>query len=350
MARILYGVQCTGHGHAVRGLTIARHFREHEFLFVSSWMGADVLRDEFRVLDLPQPASPVHNHRLSLTGTLLSALKMRVRSKQIMGRLLEAVDRFQPDVTVSDYENFVARLSRQLGIPCLSLDHQHIITACRHQVPWRQMLGYLGAYYAIRTHFDLAQDYLVISFFRPPMRPQVRAKILPPLLRETVLTRQPRNGDHVVAYQGYTTFENFFTFLKHIPSPVKVYGFNEDRVEGNLFFKKKSEAGFLEDLSACRYVVCGGSHTLISEALYYGKPVISFPIKNQIEQFLNAHYVEKLGYGRCFTGFSPRAEIIPAFEDRLDHYRANIRAGDFCGNQEIFRLVDQFIREKKLDY
>jgi uncharacterized protein (TIGR00661 family) len=97
-------------------------------------------------------------------------------------------------------------------------------------------------------------------------------------------------------------------------------------------------------------VVCGGSHTLTSEALYYGKPVISFPIKNAFEQFLNAFYIHRLGYGRYFTGFRPPPEIIPAFETQLDRYRANIETGNFCGNQEIYALVEQFIREKKLDY
>ena len=97
-------------------------------------------------------------------------------------------------------------------------------------------------------------------------------------------------------------------------------------------------------------MVCGGSHTLASEALFYGKPVISFPIKNAFEQFLNAFYIDRLGYGRYFTGFHPPPEIIPAFEASLDRYRANIQTGNFCGNQEIFALVDQFIREKKLDY
>jgi uncharacterized protein (TIGR00661 family) len=153
-----------------------------------------------------------------------------------------------------------------------------------------------------------------------------------------------------VAYQGYTTFKRFFPFLSAIPSKVMVYGFNEERTEGNLIFKKNSEAGFLDDLSSCRYVVCGGSHTLTSEALYYGKPLISFPIKNAFEQFLNAFYIDRLGYGRYFTGFHPRPEIIPAFEADLDRCRGNIQAGNFCGNQEIFALVDQFIREKKLDY
>jgi len=131
---------------------------------------------------------------------------------------------------------------------------------------------------------------------------------------------------------------------------VMVYGFDEERREGNLHFKKNSESGFLEDLASCRYVVCGGSHTLVSEALFYGKPVISFPIKNAFEQYLNALYLKRLGYGRFFAGFRPLPEIIPAFEADLGSYRAHISTGHFCGNEEIYASVDQFIREKKLEY
>jgi len=182
------------------------------------------------------------------------------------------------------------------------------------------------------------------------VKPGARAKIMPPLLRESVIKRRPTLGDHVVAYQGYTTFKRFFPFLRAIPSKVLVYGFNEERTEGNLHFKKKSEEGFLDDLSSCRYVVCGGSHTLISEALYYGKPVISFPIKGAFEQFLNAFYLERLGYGRYFTRFHPRPEIIPAFEAKLEDFRRNIGQEIFYGNPEIFAMVEQFIREKRLTY
>ncbi len=350
MARIIYGVQCTGHGHAVRALTLARHFKEHEFLFVSTGMGADVLRPEFPVVDCPNPESPIRNHRMSWSAMLYSDLKVRSQSGRILRRLQEVADRFQPDVAVADYEYFIPRLARRLGIPCLSLDHQHIVTLCRHPVPWSMVPGYLGMSLAIRSHYDLSTDYLVISFFRPPVRPGVRGRVLPPLLRETVLARQPREGGHVVAYQGYTTFPEFFPFLKAIPAPVMVYGFNENRTDGNLRFKKNSEAGFLDDLASCRYVVCGGSHTLISEALHYGKPVLSFPIQKAFEQYLNAFYLERLGYGRFFTGFKPRPEIIPAFEAHLDEFSENIRREQFCGNQEIFALVGQFIRDKELTY
>jgi uncharacterized protein (TIGR00661 family) len=352
MAKILYGVHGTGHGHAVRALTIARHFAGlgHEFHFISHGTGADILRREFPVTDVPNPETPIRDHKVAVAATIYSSLKVRCQSNTHLRQILQLMERFQPDATLSDYEYFVPQAARRAGLPCLSVDHQHVITCCRHQVPWNQYLSYLATARAVRAYFSQASDYLVISFFRPPVRPGVRARILPPLLRETVRARQPQAGGHVVAYQGYTTFKRFLPFLRAIPSRVMVYGFDATGTDGNLQFKKNSETGFLDDLSACRYVVCGGSHTLISEALYYGKPVISFPIQGAFEQTLNAIYLERLGYGRQINGLNPDPGLIPGFEAKLEEFGANIARETFCGNPEIFALVEQFIREKRLNY
>ncbi len=125
-----------------------------------------------------------------------------------------------------------------------------------------------------------------------------------------------------------------------------VYGFNMDRIDGNLHFKSYSEKGFLEDLASCSYVVCGAGHNLISEALFYGKPVMSFPIANLFEQFLNAFYLERSGYGMCLTGYSPDA--ISSFEYKVDQFRENIAGGIFEGNEEVFSLLDHFFKIKSL--
>ena len=352
MAKILYGVHGTGHGHAVRALSLARHFAGlgHQFLFLSHGTGAAILGREFPVEDLPNPETPIRGHKVAVAATIYSSLAVRGRSRTYLRHILSLMDRFQPDVTMSDYEYFVPRAARLAGVPCLSTDHQHVITCCRHPVPWTRYPSYLSTAWAVKAFFSQASDYLVISFFRPPLKPGVRAKILPPLLRETVLQRQPSAGDHVVAYQGYTTFARFLPFLRAIPSEVMVYGFDTSGVDGNLHFKRNSETGFLDDLASCRYVVCGGSHTLISEALFYGKPVIAFPIKGAFEQYLNAYYLERLGYGQYSLGFHPRTELIPAFEAKLQDLRRRIGRENFCGNSEIFALVERFIREKWLTY
>jgi len=351
MAKILYGVHGTAHGHAIRALTIARRFPEHEFLFVSSEAGPAILQGEFPVKELPSLGTVFTNHQVDTWATLKLNYPVWRDRKAIMRRVLDLMESYQPDAVISDYEYFVTRACRQLGLPCLSIDHQHIITSCRHPLPWGEYPSYLATSLSVRLLFSRATDYLVISFFQPPVKPGVRAKILPPLLRETVLAREPRDGDHVLVYQSYITdFRKFLAFVESLQRPVIVYGVKKEGREGNLVFKPKSEEGFLDDLATCAYVVCGGGHSMMSEALYFGKPIISFPIKGAFEQFINAFYLDRLGYGRYFTGSHLQPEIIPQFESRLEDFRNRIRATNFCGNQTIFGQVEQFIREKKLDY
>ena len=70
MARIIYGVHGTGHGHAIRTLTVARHFGEHEFLFLSHGAGAAILRPEFKVLESDCLVTVVRQHKVSALATV----------------------------------------------------------------------------------------------------------------------------------------------------------------------------------------------------------------------------------------------------------------------------------------
>lgn len=346
MARILYGVHGTLHGHAMRALTIARHFSEHEFLFVTHDRGTAVLKPEYPVVEIPGPLTIYKNHRVATLPTVLHSLRQFPTQSARLGQVRKLISDFQPDVSLSDYDYLVARASQQVGLPCLSVDHQHIITFCRHPLPWRHRLPYWQLALVVKWLFSQASHYLVISFFRPPLKPGVRARLAPPVLRESVLTRQPSEGGHVLVYQSISPFPGFFAFLQTLPHPVVVYGFHQHRRDGNLTFKENSEEGFLDDLASCRYVICAGSHTLTSEALYYGKPVLSIPFQGAFEQVLNAFYLERLGYGRGLLSFPPSQDFMAGFEAHLAGYRRAIRQGEFLGNNVAYAAVGEFIRKK----
>lgn len=348
MARIIYGVHGTGHGHAIRALTVARHFAAHEFLFLSHGAGAAILRPEFPVRESPCLVTVVRRHRVDGLATAYENLLILRQSRAIVRELQKIIADFKPDAALSDYDFFLPRVCRRLGLPCLSLDHQHIISAGGHRVPPRQMPDYLLTRGIIELLFSVADGFLATSFFRPAKPGAHRVRVVPPLLREQVLACAPQSGAHVVAYQGYETFRRFFPLLQTIPRPVRVYGFNREDRQGNLEFKKNSETGFLEDLASCSYLICGGSHTLLSEALYLGKPVLSFPIAGAFEQFLNALYLERLGYGRKLDRLDPAPTIIPAFEARLADFRQAIGRGQFCGNAEIYQLLNHFLTHRRL--
>ena len=130
------------------------------------------------------------------------------------------------------------------------------------------------------------------------------------------------------------------------PQPVVVYGFHREERLGNLWFRKTSVEGFLNDLASCRAVICAGSHTLTSEALYYGKPVLAHPFAGAFEQVLNAFYLEKLGYGKMVLspGLEPRH--WQEFQEEWGRYRHNLGKGHFLGNEEVFSRVGEFIRRQ----
>jgi uncharacterized protein (TIGR00661 family) len=350
MARILYGVHGTQHGHAIRALILARRLREsgHEFLFVSSEEGAGLLSREFPVERFENPGTRYKNQKLDTPATLRLAGRTLVRRGAELSRLAGLIADFRPDCAISDYEYFVPIAAKRAGIPCLSLDHQHVISCCDHDVPWRLLPDYWGIRASIRFLFSAASDYLAISFYQPPPKPGARARLAPAILRQSVLDRAPSAGGHILVYQSCGICDAFAPFLRRMDREFRVYGYKMDKVDGNLTFRDYSEEGFLDDLASCAYVICGGSHNLMSEALYYGKPVLSFPVAGAFEQQLNALYLERLGYGRMASMDNLTPELLPDFEKNLAAMRARVAGGIFCGNEAVFSLVEAFIRDGAL--
>lgn len=349
--RILYGVHGTGHGHAMRALTIARRLREHEFLFVAEDDAPSVLEAEFPVRRVPNLGTVFRNYRVDLPATVARAVRTLLRSRKHVEDVLRIMDGFRPDVCMTDLEYFVPRAAERAGLPCLTLDHQHVITCCRHDLPadmlWDAFLQGLTPRYLFRP----TDENLIISFYAPPVLPRYRARVERPILRDTVLSLRPRDDGHVVVYQSNSTDRRLVDVLRNSggrPCYLFGYGRTEGR-EGDVIFMPKSEEGFLRLLEGCSHVIQGGSHTLMTEALHLGKPILSIPLRAMVEQRFNALYLERLGYGMQTDMAGLSADLLRAFEARLPEFRRNIAAaGSFCGNDTVFGLVDAFARTGRM--
>ena len=118
-----------------------------------------------------------------------------------------------------------------------------------------------------------------------------------------------------------------------------VYGFNRGEHHGNVILKTFSEDGFIDDLASCKGVICNGGFSLISEAVYLKKPVCSIPIQNQFEQFVNAAYIEKLGYGRHFGKMA--SDSIAAFLYEIERFHDNLAGYCQDGNELLFQALER---------
>jgi uncharacterized protein (TIGR00661 family) len=347
MTNIFYGVHGIGHGHAIRALTIARSFPQHNFLFISDSDGYELLHSEYQVLKMPGGGSPAFQHTMPYSDVVHTYFRDLFHNKKNRKKNLQVIESFQPDLAITDYEPNIYRICRMIGLPCLSIDHQHIARFGSPKVPLRKIVDLALLRFSMWLQFGKIGNYMIISFFDTPIKAGGRAKVFPPILRQKVIDRVPSDGEHILAYYGYPTTNEFHKFLLSLPYPVRCYGMNEKMVNGNVTYKINSSDHFLDDLASCQYVVTTAGHTLISEALFYGKPVMAFPIRNACEQYLNSYYLEKNGYGLVNDAFRPSFELIDIFEKNIEYYRKNIRGTSFFGNDAVNRVLHQYFTTKR---
>jgi uncharacterized protein (TIGR00661 family) len=188
-----------------------------------------------------------------------------------------------------------------------------------------------------------ADAYLVISFFTPKIKPRKKNTFLfPPILREEILQAKTGDGNFVLVYVT-SAAQELADVLKNVRQRFVCYGFNREGREGNLEFRKPSLDGFLRDLCNCRAIVANAGFSLISEALYLGKPYLAWPVKRQFEQVFNAFYIGEAGYGAYWEDLNK--ERVESFLFNLDEYRKNLAGYPRADNSAILAKFDQLIGE-----
>ena len=348
--RILYGVTGEGLGHAMRAMVIVARLEAsgHRVKLLASGRAERLLARRFEDVVAIDGLS-LRYVRGGVARTRSLAQLARVGPAALRDNLrcyLRGVAHFEPDVCVSDFESFAHLVGVAHGVPVIALDHQHVIDRCDHAAHIARTVGseLAIARALVRAKMPGCVHYVVSSFYLPPVRARCveRTSLVGPILREGVLEREPRDGDHVLVYQTASSDPRLARAIAEVPSArFVVYGATGVGRRANVEHRAFDEARFLSDLASARAVITHGGHTAISEAVHLGKPVLSFPLRGQGEQKLNAVYLERLGLGRRGLRPSPRsiADFL-AWSER----RARASAPP-PGNDAAFAALDRCLAE-----
>jgi uncharacterized protein (TIGR00661 family) len=341
--RILYGVTGEGLGHAMRSRVVAEHLRDrgHTVKLTASRRACSYLRRYFDdVEEIPGFTLTYVRGGVGRLRTLARNTRgARAAVRDSIDLYRRPIVEFQPDVCISDFDSFAHVFGRLLGRPVISIDHQHVIDRCEHPRRLGSIVPLTRA--VVRAKIPGCAHYIVTSFYQPPLRRRAHGTttLVGPILRREVLALTPSVGQHVLVYQ--TATRDLVAPLFSLPEHTfVVYGCDGAGTRGNVTFRPFDESTFLADLASARAVICNGGYTLMSEALYLGKPVLSIPLRRHGEQQLNAVYLEALGLGR--RALRPDVTAIREFLLALPSPRRVA-----SGNELAFSTIDHLLEEMR---
>lgn len=321
MAKIIYGVAGEGSGHSSRARVVARHLLKegHDLRIVSYDRGFNNLRDEFEVEEIVGLKIVSENNEVSKFRTVTENLALLPEGKRSLDKLRSVFKQFRPDCVITDFEPMTAYLANHYDIPLISVDNQHRIRYMDYPCPKEFKKDSMITETIVRAMVPKPTVSLITSFYFGKLNNEY-SYLFPPLLRDAVLERKSEEHGHILVYvtkaydsllQELAQFKNENFFL---------YGFEQKQgKEGNFDFRPFSVDGFLDDLAHCKAVIATAGFTLMTEALYFGKPYLALPLMGQFEQILNAVMLEELGYGKKV--FELEKDRIAAFLYHLADYR-----------------------------
>lgn len=336
---IFYCICSEGMGHAIRsGVIIDRIKEKYDVHIFSSDRAYEYLNSKFdNVYKIGGFNTVYINNKVNDLQTLANALRRNPTNMKIgYENLYRKARKLRPDVIVTDFEIYATMVSKLLHIPLISLDNIHMITQTKIHYPSNKRIEMLKAKGVIKTYVVKPKFHILTSFFYPPVRAKKNAVIYPPVIREEILKLEPEDGDHVIVYQTSRESGKLVEKLKALKNEkFIVYGFNINKTDENLTFKKFNEDVFYDDLASAKAVICNGGFTFISEAISLKKPIYSVPAIGNFEQTLNGYYVERLGYGEYHEVMN--AVRVKNFLNRLPRYQKKLSKVKKTNNDGIIK-------------
>ncbi len=207
---------------------------------------------------------------------------------------------FEPDVIVSDFEPLANLIGKKLRKPVITIFGFNPKTY--QEYPKKDYLlttqaKYLEHYYKkskltlIPTFFEQKKIQTDYTYLNPIVR--TTEDLLPDeshLMKKLKLKKQPilimLGGSNF----GYKLAKDIFHYLRN-KEEVVIFG-GKKQIPG--YHYTAFQPNFLEYLKVCKGVITLAGHITLSEALVFKKPMLIFPIKNHVEQQMNAYTLRNI--------------------------------------------------------
>ena len=349
--KILYGVVGEGMGHAMRSRVVLEHLvaHDHDVSIMASGRATDFLAKRFDgVKRIHGLHMIMEENRVRLGKTVLSNVVTGAAGlPKNIAAYFDLIRDFRPEAVIADFESWTYLYAKTHRLPIISIDNMQIINRCTHgkDVIEGDERSFQMTRAFIKGKLPFCDEYFITTFFRPEIR-KPHTHLFPPILRPEILAAKASRGEHLLVYQTGEGNDALADTLQKTKIECRIYGMRrgitEEEIEGNLRYRPFSETTFIDDLASARAVIAGGGFTLMGEAVFLRKPMLSVPLAKQFEQVMNARYLEKEGFGCAARTLEDPKEVtrfleaIPRCEEKLASYTQD-------KNTLLLKALDEYL-------
>lgn len=221
-----------------------------------------------------------------------------------MSYIYQRIRRSEADMVLNFYEPLAGLLYGLIpqSIPAVCVGHEYLYLNREIAVETQSLckLSFLRFLTGI-TSLGSAKR-LALSVEELPSIRESNIKVVPPLLRQEIISLRPDRGDYIHGYLGRAdqvrTLMEYH--VKHPEIPIHLFRKNNHaplvrEIDPTLFLHQFDEIEYLKYLSGCRISINTGGYEPICETMYLGKPLVIMP--GNIIQECNAFFAVGAGEG-----------------------------------------------------
>jgi UDP:flavonoid glycosyltransferase YjiC (YdhE family) len=294
-----------GFGHASRLMNfIALLEKDHELVIFSP----DSTRDFFLSKKVKHPIVSIPHQRLFKDKdrilywkTFWENVKDFFTLPKVLQRIKGIFQHLQIDAVISDFEPYLPRAAKQMGIPTLQINHPGIVLKSRSIWPDALLTKQVA-----RLMMGPYDELIYCSFYRGDIGP---------LIREEIKSGPRQDSGRLTVYLKPGYKESVVRILDELGLVYDVF--------------PDPNKNYAQHLASCTAVITSAGHQSICEAIYLGKPIFVIPQRGQYEQRLNAQMLRKSGRGEYST-LRALKKRLPRFLERLEDFPSSADYTIYC--------------------
>ena len=339
--KYLFIVQGEGRGHLTQAMALEKLLTENGHEVVGILVGKSQARQlpDFFVNGVSAPVRQfdsvnfqpsAENRTVNMLKSVLYNVEKFPQYLKSVLFLKDAIRSSGADVVVNFYELLtgIAYFNFKIDIPNVCIGHQYLFHHSDFHLGDSGIIGTEGLQIFTKITAIGAHKRLALSFRSMDDDEQKRIRVVPPILRESVLETEPSKGNYIHGYMLNSGFsedvmkwhaahpevELRFFWDRWSETPVK-------RIDDTLSFYLLDDVEFLKQMAGCMAFASTAGFESVCEAMYFGKPILMVP--SHIEQRCNAFDAVRSGVGissdffdlSALLEFAGRFTPDPAFPD-----------------------------------